>query len=153
VAAIEKVGRLRLGGDPEPGAADLHGPRRLLLGERITLAILSGTLVVVLGTTLLSVSGRHVGFRPRDLDLSLPVGHVLRRGRDPPQARPRPGRAPLRLAINITARLIASTAFVLASGKLGAIRYDRRSFLYFAGGGAFENTGSSCCCSRSGSAR
>jgi uncharacterized membrane protein len=30
---------------------------------------------------------------------------------------------------------------VLASGNLGAIRYDRRSFLYFAGGGAFENTG------------
>ena len=35
-----------------------------LLGERITAAILSGTLVVVLGTILLSVSGRHVGFRP-----------------------------------------------------------------------------------------
>src|SRR5207244_12798478 len=44
-------------------------------------------------------------------------------------------------AINITAALIASTAFVLASGNLGALRYDKRSFLYFAGGGAFENTG------------
>src|SRR5262249_47558324 len=39
----------------------------LLLGERITLPILTGTLVVVVGTTLLSASGRHVGFRTRDL--------------------------------------------------------------------------------------
>ena len=37
----------------------------ILLGERITAAILGGTLVVVLGTILLSLSGRHVGFRPR----------------------------------------------------------------------------------------
>src|SRR4030095_5392723 len=39
----------------------------ILLGERITLPILTGTLVVVLGTVLLSASGRYVGFRPRDL--------------------------------------------------------------------------------------
>ncbi|PYN85719.1 MAG: hypothetical protein DMD87_22160 [Candidatus Rokuibacteriota bacterium] len=44
-------------------------------------------------------------------------------------------------AINITAALVAASAFVLASGNLAALRYDRRSFLYFAGGGAFENTG------------
>src|SRR5262250_490726 len=39
----------------------------VLLGERVTVAILTGTLVVVAGTILLSMSGRHVGFRPRDL--------------------------------------------------------------------------------------
>src|SRR5262245_11792769 len=67
VAAIEKVGA-------SVSAAILNLAPLIstvlavaLLGERITLAILSGTLVVVLGTTLLSVSGKHVGFRPREL--------------------------------------------------------------------------------------
>src|SRR5215471_12091803 len=122
VAAIEKVGA-------SVSAAIL------------TLAILSGTLVVVLGTTLLSVSGKHVGFRPRDLiypfisATCFGVVAILRKlglGLAGPL---------FDSAINITAALIASSAFVLASGKLGSIRYDRQSFLYFAGGGAFENTG------------
>ena len=112
-----------------------------LLGERITLAILTGTLVVVAGTILLSMSGRHVGFHPRDLvypfvsAMCFGVVAILRKlglGLAGPL---------FDSAINITAALIASTTFVLAAGKLPAIRYDRRSFLYFAGGGAFENTG------------
>ena len=141
VAAIEKVGA-------SVSAAILNlAPlistvlAILLLGERITLAILTGTLVVVLGTILLSMSGRHVGFRPRDLvypfvsAMCFGVVAILRKlglGLAGPL---------FDSAINITAALIASTAFVLASGNLGAIRYDKRSFLYFAGGGAFENTG------------
>jgi DME family drug/metabolite transporter len=36
----------------------------LILGERVTLPILAGTCVIVLGTILLSTSGRYVGFRP-----------------------------------------------------------------------------------------
>src|SRR4029450_4531776 len=36
----------------------------LLLGERVTLPIFLGTCVIVLGTILLSMSGRQVGFRP-----------------------------------------------------------------------------------------
>ena len=36
----------------------------LLLGERVTLPIFLGTCVIVLGTILLSMSGRYVGFRP-----------------------------------------------------------------------------------------
>jgi DME family drug/metabolite transporter len=96
---------------------------------------------VVFGTTLLSVSGRHVGFRTRDLlypfisATCFGVVAILRKlglGLAGPL---------FDSAINITAALIASSAFVLASGKLGAIRYDRSSFLYFAGGGAFENLG------------
>jgi len=79
------------------------------------------------------MSGRHVGFRPRDLvypfvsAMCFGVVAILRKlglGLAGPL---------FDSAINITAALIASTAFVLASGNLGAIRYDRRSFLYFAG--------------------
>ena len=141
VAAIEKVGA-------SVSAAILNLAPLIstvlaivLLGERITLAILTGTLVVVAGTILLSMSGRHVGFRPRDLvypfvsAACFGVVAILRKlglGLAGPL---------FDSAINITAALIASTTFVLAAGKLPAIRYDRRSFLYFAGGGAFENTG------------
>ena len=141
VAAIEKVGAsvsaaiLNLA----PLISTIHAIA--LLGERITLAILTGTLVVVAGTILLSMSGRHVGFHPRDLvypfvsAMCFGVVAILRKlglGLAGPL---------FDSAINITAALIASTTFVLAAGKLPAIRYDRRSFLYFAGGGAFENTG------------
>jgi DME family drug/metabolite transporter len=141
VAAIEKVGA-------SVAAAILNlSPlistvlAVLLLGERITVAILTGTLVVVLGTTLLSVSGKHVGFRTRDLvypfisAMCFGVVAILRKlglGLAGPL---------FDSAINITAALVAASAFVLASGNLAALRYDRRSFLYFAGGGAFENTG------------
>src|SRR6267142_1736149 len=63
VVAIEKVGA--------PVAASINnlspfiatGLAILLLGERVTLPILLGTLVLVLGTILLSQSGRHMGFR------------------------------------------------------------------------------------------
>ena len=141
VAAIEKVGA-------SVSAAILNLAPLIstvlaivLLGERITAAILTGTLVVVVGTILLSASGRHVGFRARDLiypflsATCFGVVAILRKlglGLAGPL---------FDSAINITAALIASSAFVLASGNLGALRYDRRSFLYFAGGGAFENTG------------
>src|SRR5262245_63379549 len=41
----------------------------VLLGERVTLPILTGTLVIVAGTTLLSIGGRRMGLRPRHLVL------------------------------------------------------------------------------------
>ena len=44
-------------------------------------------------------------------------------------------------AMNITAAMIASSAFVMASGKGGSLRCDRRSLLYFIGGGIAENSG------------
>ncbi len=43
--------------------------------------------------------------------------------------------------INVTAALIAVTAFVAASGNLGSLRCSRRSLLFFIGGGIAENGG------------
>jgi uncharacterized membrane protein len=113
----------------------------LVLGERVTLPILAGTSIIVLGTILLSLSGRHVGFRPRHLVYpflaavcfglvaiirKLGLGHA----------------GPLfDSAINMTAALAGATAFVLASGNRGALACDRRSVLYFIAAGIAENTG------------
>src|SRR6266849_5076947 len=43
----------------------------LILGELVTAPIVIGTVVIVVGTTLLSLGGRRVGFRPRHLLLPL----------------------------------------------------------------------------------
>ncbi len=141
VAAIEKVGA--------PVAASIlnlaplisTGLAIVLLGEHVTAPIVAGTLVIVLGTILLSLSGQHVGFRARDLLYPFvsaacfgSVAIIRKLG--------------LHLAgplfdsaINITAAMVASTAFVLASGNHGKLRCDAQSFLYFAAGGAAENSG------------
>ncbi len=141
VAAIEKVGA--------PVAAAIlnlspfisTGLAILLLGERVTLPILLGTLVIVLGTILLSLSGKYVGFRVRHLIYpflsascfglvaiirKLGLGHA----------------GPLfDSAVNNTAAMVAATTFVLVSGNRGALVCDGRSILYFIGGGIMENTG------------
>ncbi len=141
VAAIDKVGA--------PVAAAINnlspfistGLAILFLGERVTLPILLGTLVIVLGTILLSMSGKYVGFRVRHLIYpflsascfgmvaiirKLGLGHA----------------GPLfDSAINNTAAMVAATAFVLVSGNRGALVCDGRSILYFIGGGILENTG------------
>ena len=141
VAAIEKVGA--------PVAAAINnlspfistGLAILLLGERVTLPILTGTLVIVLGTTLLSLSGKYVGFRVRHLIYpflsascfgvvaifrKLGLGHA----------------GPLfDSAVNNTAAMVAATTFVLVSGNWGALVCDGRSILYFIGGGIMENSG------------
>src|SRR5206468_2226949 len=44
-------------------------------------------------------------------------------------------------AITITAALIASSAFVVATGNHGSLRCDRRSLRYFIAGGIAENAG------------
>ena len=44
-------------------------------------------------------------------------------------------------AVNVTAAMLAATTFVVASGNRGALRCDRRSLLYFVGGGIAENVG------------
>ena len=141
VAAIEKVGA--------PVAAAIlnlspfisTGLAILLLGERVTLPILLGTLVIVVGTILLSLSGKYVGFRVRHLSYpflsascfglvaivrKLGLGHA----------------GPLfDSAVNNTAAMVAATTFVLVSGNRGALVCDGRSILYFIGGGIMENTG------------
>src|SRR5215213_7815769 len=67
VAAIEKVG-----GPVAASVANLApliatGMAIVLLHEQVTLAILTGTLVIVGGTVLLSLSGKQVGFPARYL--------------------------------------------------------------------------------------
>jgi uncharacterized membrane protein len=141
VVAIEKVGA--------PVAASINnlspfiatGLAIFLLGERVTLPILLGTLVIVLGTILLSQSGRHVGFRVRHLLYPLlsascfGVVAILRKlglGHAGPL---------FDSAINNTAAMVAATVFVLASGKREALVCNGRSLLYFIGGGIAENTG------------
>ena len=113
----------------------------LILGEHVTTPIVAGTLVIVTGTILLSLSGRYVGFRVRDLAFPFIAAscfgsvQILRKlGLS--TAGPLLG-----ATINVTAALIASTAFIAASGNLGSLRCSRRSVLYFVGGGIAENGG------------
>lgn len=141
VAAIDKVGA--------PVAAAIlnlspfisTGLAILLLGERVTLPILVGTLVIVLGTTLLSLSGKYVGFRVRHLIYPLlsascfgvvAIARKLGLGHAGPL---------FDSAVNNTAAMIAATTFVFVSGNRGALVCDTRSVLYFIGGGIMENTG------------
>jgi len=141
VAAIEKVG-----GPVAASITNLHpfiatGLAILLLRERVTLAIIAGTLVIVLGTVLLSLSGRHVGFHARDLAypfLSAACFGVVAVIRKLGLSHAGPL---LGSAINITAAMVFSTAFVLATGNRSALKCDGRSLRYFVGGGILENAG------------
>ncbi len=127
VIAIEKVGA--------PVAASIGnltplmstGLAILLLGEHVTLPIVMGTLVIVFGTVLLSQSGRHVGFAPRQLvypfvsaSCFAVVAIIRKLGLF--HAGPLFGSA-----VNMAAAMITSTTFVLATGNWGALRCDRRS--------------------------
>jgi uncharacterized membrane protein len=113
----------------------------LILGEHVTLPIVGGTLVIVTGTILLSLSGRYVGFRAPDLAYPFIAAscfgtvQILRK-LGLASAGPLLG-----ATINVTAALIAMTTFVVASGNLGSLRCSRRSLLYFIGGGIAENGG------------
>jgi uncharacterized membrane protein len=141
VVAIEKVG-----GPVAASINNLHpfiatSLAILLLGERVTLSVIAGTLVIVLGTVLLSQSGRHVGFEPRDLVYPFlsascfgVVAVIRKMGLS--QVGPLWGSA-----INVTAAMVAATGFVLGTGNWSALRCDRRSLLYFVGAGITENAG------------
>jgi uncharacterized membrane protein len=113
----------------------------IVLGEHVTLPIVAGTTVIVLGTILLSLSGKHAGFEPRHLIypfLSASCFGVVAIARKMGLGHAGPL---FDSAINITAAMIASSAFVMGSGNRGALRCDRRSLLYFIGGGIAENSG------------
>ncbi len=141
VVAIHKVGASVASAVNNLAPLISSGLAILLLGERVTLPIVAGTLVIVMGTILLSLSGKYAGFRVRDLGYPLlaascfgTVAVVRKLGL---------GHAgPLfDSAVNITAALIASTAFVVATGNHGSLRCDRRSLRYFIAGGIAENAG------------
>ena len=112
-----------------------------LLGERVTGPILAGTLVIVAGTVLLSLSGKYIGFAPRHL--LYPFGAAtcfgivqIARKMGLSHAGPL-----FDAAINVSAAMVAATAFVVATGHWRDLRCDRRSALYLIAGGASENTG------------
>jgi len=111
----------------------------LLLGEQVTLPIMAGTMVIVLGTVLLSTSGHQLGFRPRHLALPIlsttcfGVVAILRKlGLS--EMGPVPG-----FAINVTTALVAFSAFLVVSGNRGALIATRRSLAYFVAAGVAEN--------------
>ncbi len=113
----------------------------MLLGERITLPIVVGTSVIVAGTTLLSVGGQRLGFRPRQLALPVlsavcfGVVAVLRKlGLSDTGA-------VVGSAINVTTALVAYTAFLLASGRPEVMVCRGRSLAYFVAAGLTENVG------------
>jgi uncharacterized membrane protein len=141
VLAIHKVGASVASAVLNLAPLISSGLAILLLGERVTLPIVAGTLVIVVGTILLSLSSKYSGFRVRDLGYPLlaascfGVVAVVRKlglGHAGPL---------FDSAVNITAALIASTAFVVATGNHGSLRCDRRSLRYFIAGGIAENAG------------
>jgi uncharacterized membrane protein len=111
----------------------------LLLGERVSLPVLVGTLVIVAGTTLLSSGGRRIGVRPRHLLVPLlsavcfGVVAILRKVG-------LVGMAPIAgFAVNTTAALIAFSAFLVAARQTGAMGCHRKSLGYFVAAGVAEN--------------
>ena len=141
VVSIQKVGASVASAINNLAPLISSGLAILVLGEHVTRPIVAGTMVIVVGTILLSLSGKHGGFRARHLVYPLvaatcfgvvAVARKLGLG----YAGPLFGSA-----MNITAAMVASSAFVLASGNRGALRCDRRSLLYFIGGGIAENAG------------
>jgi drug/metabolite transporter, DME family len=111
----------------------------VLLGERLTGPIVAGTLVIVLGSTLLSTGGRRLGLRPAQLLLPalsaacFGVVAILRKiGLSGMGAVPG-------TAVNVTTALVAFTGFLVASGQGGAMACRGRSLVYFIAAGIAEN--------------
>jgi uncharacterized membrane protein len=113
----------------------------VVLDEHVTLPIVAGTLVIVGGTTLLSIGGKAVGVRPAQLIVPLlsatcfGIVAVLRKlGLG--------GAGPIvGMTANVTTALVAYTAFLLASGQASVMRCRGRSLFYFAAAGVAENVG------------
>jgi uncharacterized membrane protein len=141
VAAIEKVGAPVAASIGNLAPLIATGLAILILGERVTVPMLTGTLVIVVGTALLSASGKHVGFPPRYLVYPFLAASCfglvqIVRKMGLSQAGPL-----FDAALNITAAMVAATAFVLASGNRRALVCERASLVYLMAGGAAENTG------------
>ena len=139
--AIEKVGASVSSavGNLTPLIATLFAI--LLLGERVTVPILAGTIVIVVGTVLLSTTGQRLGFRPWQITLPLVsatcfgVVAVIRKVGLSEMG------PVLGTAINLTTALIAFSALMLASGHRGIYGCRGRTLLSFIVAGAAENTG------------
>lgn len=139
--SIEKVGA--------PVAASLinlnpfiaAGLAIVFLGEQITWPILTGTLVIVLGTVLLSLTGKQVGFRAVHLAYPLlsascfgTVAIIRKLGLA--QIGPLLG-----ATVNMTTAFVAFSAFLLVSGNRSTLPCTGHSLWYFIGAGVAENAG------------
>jgi uncharacterized membrane protein len=112
-----------------------------LLGERVTVPIVAGTVVIVVGTVLLSTSGLHLGFAPWMIVFPLAsatcfgIVQVIRKvalggiG-------PIPG-----TAVNLTAALIAFSALMIARRHRGILDCRGRTLVYLIAAGVTENLG------------
>jgi len=139
--AIEKVGASVAASINNLNPFISTGLAILLLGERVTLPIVAGTCLIVLGTIILSLSGRQVGFRPRHLIYPLTAascfgGVAIIRKLGLSQMGPIFG-----AAVNMTTALIVFTAFLAVSGNAQAMRCQGRSLWYFIAAGVTENAG------------
>jgi uncharacterized membrane protein len=113
----------------------------LLLGERVTLPILVGTIVITIGTVLLSTSGERLGFRPWQIVWPLisatcfGIVQIIRKmGLE--------DMGPvLGTSINLTAAVIAFSALMLASGHRGIYACRGRPLFHFILAGITENAG------------
>ena len=97
----------------------------LLLGERVTMPIVVGTLVIMFGTVLLSLSGGRVGFAPRLLWLPILSATCF---------------PIIGTALNVTTAAVAFGSFMLATGQRDALVVRGRPLAYFAAAGLMENT-------------
>jgi uncharacterized membrane protein len=139
--AIEKVGASVAASINNLNPFISTGLAILLLGERVTLPIVAGTCLIVLGTIILSLSGRQVGFRPRHLIYPITAascfgGVAIIRKLGLSQMGPIFG-----AAVNMTTALIVFTAFLVVSGNAQAMRCQGRSLWYFVAAGVTENAG------------
>jgi DME family drug/metabolite transporter len=136
----------RVGASVAAALINLHpfisaGLAILLLGEAVTSRIVGGTVVIVVGTTLLSASGRVQGFRPVQLlfpllsALAFGAVAILRKlGLG--------GVGPLvGFAVNVTTALVAVTAFLVAAGHRYRARCGAQSLGYLVAAGVAENAG------------
>jgi len=97
VVSIQKVGASVASAIGNLAPFISSGLAIVVLGEHVTLPILAGTMVIVVGTILLSLSGRQGGIPCPPSRLSVPRGLLLRRGRHRAQAGPGLRGAALRL--------------------------------------------------------
>ncbi len=139
VASIERVGAPVAASIGNLAPLVATGLAVVVLGEQVTFAILTGTLIIVLGTILLSASGKQVGFPARYLVYPFLAAFCFGMVQVIRKLGLSDTGPVFDAALNITAALVASTAFVLALGKWHALKCDRSSLLYFIGGGLTEN--------------
>jgi uncharacterized membrane protein len=107
----------------------------VVLDGRVALPMIAGTGVIVLGTTLLSLRGRQIGFKPLHvfypfLSASCFGAVAIIRKLGLSHAGPLFGSA-----VNITTALVTFTAFLLASGNRQVLAWHGRGLVYFVGAG------------------